>query len=327
MVRTRSWIDERPRLPPRARSKALSRIILHGRATSFARLTSGGPHSTGAFSAWGAADWRHYSKRSEINNLLDKIEDESGANTATLTLAYLRRVMNWHATRADDFRSPIVRGMAQGDAVKRDRVLTEDELRAFWLASEGWDHAFSRMLRFILLTATRRDEAADMQWSELDGNAWTIPAARYKTKNDFELPLSRAALDVLPVIRMGDVGFVFTISGKHGMQGFSKFKTHFDGLMLTELRRAAAERGEDPEKVTLARWTIHDLRRTARSLMTQAGIPPDHAERCLGHIIGGVRGVYDRHGEKRAAFEALATRIDLTRNTVPNVVPMHRGRA
>jgi integrase len=128
---------------------------------------------------------------------------------------------------------------------------------------------------------------------------------------------------------MGDVGFVFTISGKHGMQGFSKFKAHFDGLMLTELRKAAAERSENPEKVTLARWTIHDLRRTARSLMTQAGVPPDHAERCLGHIIGGVRGVYDRHGyfrEKRAGFEALATHIDLTLNSVPNVVPMHRGR-
>jgi integrase len=97
-------------------------------------------------------------KRSEINSLLDTIEDESGANTATLTLAYLRRVMNWHATRSDDFRTPIVRGMARAVAVKRDRVLTEDELRAFWRASVGWDHAFSRMLRFVLLTATRRDE-------------------------------------------------------------------------------------------------------------------------------------------------------------------------
>jgi hypothetical protein len=60
-------------------------------------------------------------------------------------------------------------------------------------------------------------------------------------------------------------------------------------------------------------WTIHDLRRTARSLMSQAGVAPDHAERALGHVIGGVRGVYDRHAyrkEKRQAFEALAARID-----------------
>jgi integrase len=83
--------------------------------------------------------------------------------------------------------------------------------------------------------------------------------------------------------------------------------------MLTEFQKAAAERGDDPATLTLNRWTIHDLRRTARSLMTQAGISPDHAERALGHVIGGVRGVYDRHGyreEKRRAFEALAARVE-----------------
>ena len=59
-------------------------------------------------------------------------------------------------------------------------------------------------------------------------------------------------------------------------------------------------------------WTLHDLRRTARSLMSRAGVPNDHAERCLGHVIGGVRGVYDRHsfrGEMASAYEKLAALI------------------
>jgi integrase len=97
--------------------------------------------------------------------------------------------------------------------------------------------------------------------------------------------------------------------------------------MLSELRRAAAERGDNPEKVVLGRWTIHDLRRTARSLMTRAGVSPDHAERALGHVIGGVRGVYDRHAyfeEKREAFEALAAQIQRVLDPRPNVVPMRR---
>jgi hypothetical protein len=58
---------------------------------------------------------------------------------------------------------------------------------------------------------------------------------------------------------------------------------------------------------------IHDLRRTARSLMSRAGVLSDHAERAIGHVIGGVRGIYDLHefySEKRAAFEALASQID-----------------
>jgi integrase len=249
-------------------------------------------------------------KRSDINKLLDKIEDESGARTATLTLAYLRRVMNWHATRTDDFSSPIVRGMGRGVTTKRDRVLTDDELRAFWRAAEAWEHPFSRLLRFILLTATRREEAAGMLRSELEGATWTIPASRYKTGIDFELPLSQAALDVLaPITTLGDKGYVFTTTGEGAIGGFSKFKAKFDALMLGEVRNMAAERGDDPDKIALHHWTIHDLRRTARSAMTQAGVAPDHAERALGHVIGGVRGVYDRHDyldEKHRAFEALA---------------------
>jgi integrase len=63
-------------------------------------------------------------------------------------------------------------------------------------------------------------------------------------------------------------------------------------------------------------WRIHDLRRTARSLLSRAGVNPDVAERCLGHRMGGIRGVYDRHrylDEMRAAFEALAGQIDAVR--------------
>jgi integrase len=213
-------------------------------------------------------------KRSDINKLLDKIEDERGARTATLTLAYLRRIMNWHATRTDDFRSPIVPGMSRGVATRRDRVFTDDELHAFWAAAEAWDHPFSRLLRFILLTATRREEAAGMRWSELEGDIWTIPAARYKTNIDFELPLSRAAADLLPP-KFGEKNFVFTTTGETGISGFSKFKAQFDALMLGELRDAALKRGDDPAMITLDHWTIHDLRRTARSAMTQAGVPPD----------------------------------------------------
>jgi integrase len=63
----------------------------------------------------------------------------------------------------------------------------------------------------------------------------------------------------------------------------------------------------------LPHWTLHDLRRTARSLMSRAGVNKDIGERCLAHAIGGVSGVYDRHAyleEKKAAFEALAALIE-----------------
>jgi len=75
-------------------------------------------------------------------------------------------------------------------------------------------------------------------------------------------------------------------------------------------------------------WVLHDLRRTARTLMSRAGVSADHAERCLGHVIAGVRGVYDRYAfleEKRVAFEALATMVDTILDPPQdNVVPLRR---
>jgi hypothetical protein len=62
------------------------------------------------------------------------------------------------------------------------------------------------------------------------------------------------------VTRFSENNFVFTTSGKTRMGGFSKFKARFDGLMFNELRKMVEERGDDPAKVTLDRWTVHDLR-------------------------------------------------------------------
>jgi integrase len=81
--------------------------------------------------------------------------------------------------------------------------------------------------------------------------------------------------------------------------------------------------------VLLPNWTLHDLRRTARSLMSRAGVPSDHAERALGHAMEGIRGTYDRFAyrdEKRQAFEALASQIERIVNPQANVVPLRGER-
>jgi integrase len=74
-------------------------------------------------------------------------------------------------------------------------------------------------------------------------------------------------------------------------------------------------------------WTLHDLRRTARSLMSRAGVRPEIAEKVLGHVAGGVEGVYDRHSyrdEKRDALARLATLVDGIVSPRDNVTPMRK---
>jgi integrase len=281
--------------------------------------------------------------RTDIVRLLDRIADENGAPMADHTLAYLRRVMTWHAGRSDTFRSPIVRGMARTrpSERRRQRVLSDDELRAVWRAAEagteplaakaltGPDetpNAFSYLVQFLLLTATRRNEAARMKRGEVSGDEWTIPQERYKTGLELVIPLSPAAKAVFDKVpKVGKSGFVFTTDGKHPIAGFSKFKSAFDAKVLTELRK------QDPEAKPLPNWTLHDLRRTARSLMSRAGVPTDHAERCLGHTIGGIRGVYDRHAyhaEKKHAFEALAALVErVVKTLAANVASLDERRA
>jgi hypothetical protein len=253
-------------------------------------------------------------RRSEIVRLLDSIEDDKGAARADKAFMILRRLFSWHAGRSDEFRSPIVRGMWKPAEVQesRTRILTDDELRTIWRAAESRNDVFSFLVRFLLLTAARRNEAARMNRSEIVGADWTIPAARYKTKVDFLIPLSSKAqelLDAMPVI--GHAGWVFTSNGKTPIAGFTQFKQAFD--------EACGVKG----------WRIHDLRRTARSLMSRAGVDADHAERCLGHVIGGMRGVYDRHqyrDEKLRGFEALAAQIERIVDQ-PRVTPLRQAAA
>jgi integrase len=249
-------------------------------------------------------------KRSEIIRLLDGIEEQNGPAAADSALALVRRIMNWHATRSDDVKSPIVRGMARTQAKERarSRILSDDELRTVWKRAEADGGPFAGLVRFLLLTAARRAEANAMTWRELDGSVWTLPASRNKTKQDLVRPLSaaaRAVLEALPGVAGGE--FIFTLDGRRPIGGIQWRKQRFDG------------------QCGITGWTLHDLRRTARSLMSRAGVNSDHAERCLGHVIGGVRGVYDRHEfyvEKQKAFEALAGQIERIVYPQQNVVSM-----
>jgi integrase len=249
-------------------------------------------------------------RRVEIVALLDRIEDQNGPAMAQYTLATLRRVFSWHAGRSDDFRSPIVRGMSRvkPSEQRRERTLDDDEIRAVWRAAEASPSAFGYLVQFLLLTAVRRSEAARMRRSEVGADDWIIPQERYKTNKELVIPLSPAAKRLLAKVpQLGSSDFVFTISGKTPIAGFGKFKQALD--------KASATSG----------WTLHDLRRTARSLMSRAGVPSDHAERALGHLMEGVRGTYDRfayYDAKQHAFAALAGQIERILDLQDNVISL-----
>ena len=132
-------------------------------------------------------------RRADMVKLLDVIEDNHGPVMADRMLSYLARAFRWQQVRDEDFISPIISGMSRTKAkeLARERVLTDDELRAIWKATE--QGTFGALIHFLLLTAARRSEAAEMTWSELEGATWTLPASRNKTKTELVRPHSKAA--------------------------------------------------------------------------------------------------------------------------------------
>jgi integrase len=244
--------------------------------------------------------------RRDIVDLLDVIEDRGAPVMADRTLAHLRKAFRWWASRDENFSPPLVPGMARtkGKDRARDRVLSDQELRDVWRALDAAKvpKLFPALVRTLLLTCQRRDEIARASWQEIDGDTLEIPAERYKTGQANAVPLTKAVRELLGKPKKS--GFVFTSDGEHPIGGFSKAKRALDAA-IAELRKAE-KRDPMPE------WRLHDLRRTGRSLMSRAGVPSDHGERVLGHVIPGVRGTYDRHqyqDEKTAALEKLAALV------------------
>ena len=265
-------------------------------------------------------------KRSEIVAMLDKIEDQRGPVMADRVLAHVRKAFNWEMTRNDDFLNPIVRGMSRTKPLDRarDRKLSDDEIRQIWEASATVNPAFRDIVRVLLLTGQRREEIAAMEWAWIDDKILEIPASRYKTGVSHIVPLTPAVLAIIKERpRLKDAEHVFTTTGKSPFQGFSKAKAALDTAI--NANRLKQGLGEIPD------WRLHDLRRTARSIMSAAGVPGDVSERVLGHLPPGVRRTYDRHdylAEKRDALERLGAAIDRILNPPSsNVVEIGKAKS
>ena len=255
-------------------------------------------------------------RRSDVAALLDEIEDDHGARQADYVLAITRQIANWYATRHDDYVPPFIKGMRRTNPKSRarSRILADDELRLVWKAAESSD-TFGVLVRLLLLTAQRREKVAAMRWQDIaiDGT-WRIPIEAREKGAPGELVLPPMAINIIRGRhRIGDNEFVLAGRGDSHINGFSKAKRALDAKLPKNMRG----------------WTLHDLRRTARSLMSRAGVPNDHAERTLGHARAGVEGVYDRHhyrDEIANALGRLSRLIDGIVHPRDNVTPMMKRR-
>ena len=251
-------------------------------------------------------------RRSELANLGDKVAAERGNRSAEYCLVQFGALSRWYALRSDTYSSPMVKGMTRKFRTKaRERVLSDPEIRTIWTEAARRDDNFGAAVRLLLLTGQRLAKVAALRWDDIRDGVWIIRTEPGERPNAGSLVLPKMALDVING-RPRIVSNLYILAGRFG--------SHFDSFGQA---KSAFDRATGP----IPHWTLHDLRRTARTLMTRAGVSSDVAERVLGHTIDGVEGIYNRHRyseEKKVALEKLAALIETIVNPpANNVVALH----
>ncbi|MEM9677006.1 MAG: integrase arm-type DNA-binding domain-containing protein [Pseudomonadota bacterium] len=271
---------------------------------------------------WQGRDIRELTRR-DVIALLDGIIDRGSPYVAQQSYAILSRFFRFCLERDYLETSPFTNIPKPTKGMSRDRVLSDEEIKAFWLSATEMDWPFGHLYRLLLLTGQRRDEVAEARWGEFDleQRLWMLPADRAKNDLSHVVHLSEPAVVLLKALpTVGESELLFTTNGKRPISGFSRAKRKLDALVEGHL-------GHEPKD-----WRIHDFRRTAASGMAAIGIAPHVVEKILNHKSGTIRGVaaiYNRHEyreETKTALDAWASRIEaLVGNQPDNVIRLEVG--
>lgn len=233
----------------------------------------------------------HEIKRRDVIDLVQEVLGRGTPSAANKLLKVVKRFFSWCVGRAIIDSSPAEQIPAPAREVPRDRVLTDDELCRVILSARCMGDPYAGIVESLALTGQRREEIAQLTWSEVDLASRTLilAGARTKNKKPHIVHLSDQALTVL-TRQSKWREFVFSLTGERPFQGFSDAKRDLDRLS------------------GVRDWRLHDLRRTCVSGMARLGVAPHVADKVLNHqsgTISGVAAVYQRHEFLTERKEAL----------------------
>jgi integrase len=278
--------------------------------------------------------------RADVTKLIDGVihadPERPTRAMGRAVFAQLSAFYTWAMPRLDRLPANPCRDAGRPAPSKaRERVLTEDEIRAFWAACGKLEWPFGSGFKLLLLTGQRRSEVFEAARTEFTPGQWVIPAERSKNGAANIVPISVLAqqvIDDLPETVGSPFMFPSRSASVTAVSGFSK--------ATARLIKNMAEVLEVDE---IAPFVLHDLRRTTATGMQRLGTPMPVVEAVLNHVSGsraGVAGIYQRHdylAEKKQALGLWADevkRITSKRKVTPepkrkagdNVIPMRRGR-
>lgn len=260
-------------------------------------------------------------RKATVAEVLGGVEESRGPVARNRFRSNLSAFFAWAITEGFLETNPVENTAKAEENGPRERVLTPLELAEVWMVL-GTDD-FSNIVRLLILTGQRREEIGGLRWSEVDFERGLIvlPPGRTKNKRQHELPLSPQASAILVrrkalmegrasgVITLGrDTSLVFG-EGQRGFSGWGYSKARLDERIAKQREAGGAK--------PMPKWTLHDLRRTAATIMAEnLGVLPHIIEAILNHTgghKGGVAGAYNRArytDEMRAALCNWALYVD-----------------
>ena len=262
--------------------------------------------------AWGDKPVTEITRR-DVVMLIEGVKDRgiSGAYARNI-FAHIRMIFSWAVERSIyglEF-SPCDRMKPKtliGEKRIRDRVLSDDELRALWRSAQRLGYPHGSLVHGLLYTGCRVSELSEARWREFDLTAqvWTIPSERFKTGQQHIVPLTPTMLQWLETLpRWKESDYLFTIDGRKPANSFWKAKQKLVTRMTNYWRALGRMTGVERDKPEY--WHLHDLRRTVRTRLAVLQVPEVVAELVIGHGKKGLAKVYDQHTYVEEVRKALA---------------------
>lgn len=267
--------------------------------------------------------------RADAARVVDRAA-QAGDTTARRVRDYARAMWRWAGDRGtlpDAQTNPWETAPAPGKDVPRERVLTADELGHVWRATGTLASPYGPMVRFLIVTLARRQEASDVTWGEIapDLSQWVIPGSRMKRGQPHVVMLPEPAKAILRSLLGAEEGkplpalppsdrFVFGLFGNKAITSHSWVKRQLDAA-IAEARAKAAAEAELPEPKPMPAWVIHDMRHTAVTTLARMGFDLGVADKLLAHQPSNLRGAgrvyqhYDFAEERARALEAWAAHV------------------
>ncbi len=239
----------------------------------------------------------------DLRRLTDKIVERNAPATAVHTREVVMQIYRWANERGQRVENPadMVRPTAIARFEPRDRALSSDEIGLFYeyLERVGTGPQFRAAAKLLLLTMVRKSELSNAKWSEINFTdaLWTIPKERMKRRNAHLVFLSQQALDIFIALK------TFAGSSEYVLPSRYDSDLPMSSATLNQVLKTAYTLAQKDGK-PLGKFGPHDLRRTASTMLHEAGYNTDWIEKCLAHEQRGVRAVYNKaeYREQRSAM-------------------------